>query len=210
MSSPGMAPDPLAPDLQGQRRVVGIGALLGLAETRARAARRRPAAGRSCPSGSGRGSGPPARASSAGSHAAPRVQRRRVARAAPPAGRSRGRPPSWSAACRRAPPAGSGRSASGWRRSRRDRGRSAGTCRAAGSPRPAARRAPRARPACRGPRAVRAPRRRVTAGPPARRGARRRPRSDRAIRARRGDCSRQKACARLSRPQGARTAARAT
>ena len=54
-----------------------------------------------------------------------------------------------------------------------------------------------------GPGAVRGQR---PAGRRGRRGGRRRPRSDRAIRARRGDCSRQKACARLSRPQGARTA----
>ena len=56
---------------------------------RAPAGRRRPAAGRPCPSGSGRGSGAPACASSAGSQAAPRVQRggvggRRPARAPKP------------------------------------------------------------------------------------------------------------------------------
>ena len=37
LSSPGWRADPLAPDLEGQRRVVGVRALLGAAEARARA-----------------------------------------------------------------------------------------------------------------------------------------------------------------------------
>ena len=57
-----MSPDPLPPDLEGQRRVVGIGTLLRAAETGHRPVDPRGAAGRPCPSASDRGTGPrPAR-----------------------------------------------------------------------------------------------------------------------------------------------------
>ena len=70
-----MAPDPLPPDVEGQRRDRRRRGPGPVRPGPARPARRRPAAGRSCPSGSGRGSGPrPVRRRPA-ARRAPRVQR---------------------------------------------------------------------------------------------------------------------------------------
>ncbi len=197
-----MAADPLPPDVEGQGRVVRIRPLVRPAQARPRPARRRRVAGRSCPSGSGRGSAPPPvpRRPAARARHGSSVRRRAAARCA---ARSPARPRSWPAACRRAPPAGTARSASGCRRSRPARGRSAGTCRAGGWTSRAARRGRPARPACHARPEAREHRPTSPSGRRARHGGHRRPRSDRAIRARRRDCSRRKACARLSRPQEA-------
>ena len=151
-----MTPDPLAPDLERQRRVVGVGTLVRLAEP----GHRTIDAGRAQVDLAHLGRVAVADlggASAAGSQAAPRVQRAASAR---PAGR--GPKPrttavlvgSLSPGRGQLEPAGQHRVA---RRSRRARGRSAGTCRAAGWTRHAGRRAPPARPACRGRRAARAP-----------------------------------------------------
>ena len=185
-----MAPDPLAPDLEGQRRVVGVGALVGATEPGHGPIDAGRDAGRPCPSGSGRGSGPRAR------RRRPAARRRRAStrprRAAPP---SRGPKPSTTAVL-------VGSLSPGRRQLE-----AAGQHRVAGDPvavevdqqelaappdrrRRAGRRGPPARPACPARRAGRAPPRTRSDGRSGRRGGRRRPRSDRAIRARRGDCSR--------------------
>ncbi len=54
----GVTADAVAPDLERQRRVVGVGTLLCFAPARGPGDRRRPGAGRPCPSGWGRDSGP--------------------------------------------------------------------------------------------------------------------------------------------------------
>ena len=100
LSSPRMAPDPLAPDLQGQRRVVGVRALLVAVQAGHGPVDAGRHAGRSCPSGSGRGSGPPAARRRRAASRRRAVQRGRVGRAASRADRTRARPRSWSAACR--------------------------------------------------------------------------------------------------------------
>ena len=198
-----MTPDPVAPDLEGQRRIERIRTHLAGAPTGDRPLDARRAAGRPCPSASGRGSGPPVGRVGRDPRRARDVQGR-VGGQTPPAGRRRGldrhvlagsfspRPASWKR------PVSIGLTTT--RSSRR--GQVRGTCHA------------RTREALSGergelrggaPHGQRISARASPIGPVARsgpRGGHRRPRSDRAIRARRGDCSRRKACARLSRPQG--------
>ena len=148
-----MASDPLAPDLEGQRRVVGVGSLLGRAESRARAGRRRPGRGRSCPSGSGRGSGPPAarrRPAARRPRASRRPHRaaRAVARPEPEDDRGLGR--QLVAGRRQLEPAGQHRVAGDRVALELDEQELAAP---ADGRRPAGRRARPARPACPGPRA---------------------------------------------------------
>ena len=201
---PGGAGCAVTPDVEGQRRIDRASGPARRRPARAWPARRRRAAGRPCPSGSGRGSGPRAWPSSPGIQAAPRVQAAASGRrAVRPRAERRGPRPSWSAACRRGrrqlEASGEHRVASTTAsRSRSkirnlprpadrldalpDEGRELGR-RASDGERPGAARPTLIEPTRRG-----------------RRGARRRPRSGRAVRARRDDCSARKACARLSRP----------
>ena len=68
-----VSPDALPPQVEGQRRIIRIGAQLGLREAGHDPVQPGRSAGRPCPSGWGRGSAPRPGRSSAGSHAAPRV-----------------------------------------------------------------------------------------------------------------------------------------
>ena len=199
----GMSPDPIAPHLERQGRVVGFGALLASGRARGPADRRRRVEGRSCPSASGPGSGAPGVASGAGIQSAPRVHR--AASRGGPFGRVP-KPRTTAVLVGSLAPG-----AASWNRpvsiglhtiSSRSRSISMNfpsrrIDRRAGR---SGRRAPQG---YRERRAVRVPRRTEPDGPPAPRGGRRRPRSDRVIRARPDDCSARKACARLSRPREA-------
>ena len=199
-----MAADPLAPDVQGQRRVVGIGTLLRLRPDPGSVDRRRPGGGRSCPSGSGRDSG------SRPGHRRPAARRRHASsRRRRPGHRARGPKPRTTAVLVGSLSPGRRQlEAAGQHRVGGDLVALEVDQQELAAPPDRRRRSGRpgrpARPACRAPRAGRAPPRTAPDDRRWQRGGRRRPRSDRAIRARRGDCSPEKACARLSRPQGAR------
>ena len=158
-------PDPLAPDLEGQGRVVGVGSLLGR--------RRGPGTGRSTPAGTevdlahlGRvavadlGAGVVRR--QPGRAARPRrgIARARGPRAEPEDDRGLGR--QLVARRRQLEPAGQHRVAGDLVALEVDEQELAAP---ADRTRPAGRRAPRARPACRAPRAARAPRRSVIGRP---------------------------------------------
>ena len=135
------------------------------------------------------------RASSAGQPGGPARPRGRVRAVRRRAARTRSTTAVFDGSLSPAPPAGTGRSASGCTRSRsrsRSISRNLPRRRIAHRALPDERRP--ARPACRARRAARAPSAGRPDGRPARRGARRRPRSDRAARARRGIVAAERRC----------------